>query len=114
MDFLQFLNKNKSQNNTLIFKPQKQEQTQEQAYPKGEKYHKYIEKEVCETYVEFKKGDFIKIVYVKDSKLNMYKGYFGEIRNYTRGASHAFVTLEAVNSKQEILFPITHFIKRNF
>ena len=59
---------------------------------------------------EFKKGDFVKIVYMKDSILNNYKGYNGEIRNYVRNSDVAYVTLEAINGSQSIKFPVKHFI----
>ena len=62
---------------------------------------------------EFKKGDFVKIVYMKDSILNNYKGYNGEIRNYVRNSDVAYVTLEAINGSQSIKFPVKHFIKRD-
>lgn len=62
----------------------------------------------------FKKGDFVKIIYKENSILNMYKAYNGEIRTYYKGAVTATIQLEACNSAQTIMFPIDHFIKRNF
>jgi hypothetical protein len=62
----------------------------------------------------FKKGDFVKIIYKENSKLNMYKTYNGEIRTYYKGGITASIQLEACNSAQAIIFPIDHFIKRNF
>ena len=62
----------------------------------------------------FKKGDFVKIIYKENSKLNMYKSYNGEIRTYYKGGVTASIQLEACNSAQAIVFPIDHFIKRNF
>ena len=62
----------------------------------------------------FKKGDFVKIIYKENSTLNMYKSYNGEIRTYYKGGVTASIQLEACNSAQAIVFPIDHFIKRDF
>ena len=61
---------------------------------------------------EFRRGEFVKIIYMKDSILNNYKGYNGEIREFN--GEYAYITLEATNSCQRIRFPINHFIKRDF
>lgn len=61
---------------------------------------------------DFRKGDFIKIVFLKDSPLNQYKGYYGEIRHYKKGCNSC-VLLEGMNSNVLISFPNKHFIKRN-
>lgn len=63
-------------------------------------------------FTEFKKGDFIKIIYLQDSPLNYYKGYFGEIKSYIKNAKNAYILLDAINSNRELEFPITHLIKR--
>ena len=61
----------------------------------------------------FKKDDRIRIVYVKDSKLNTYKGYNGEIKHYIKDASEAIIILEALPYPRTMSFPIIHFSKLN-
>jgi len=61
-----------------------------------------------EVYRKFKKGDFVKIVYVKDSLLNYYKGYIGEIREYRQNQDFAIVFLHAINAVTYIKFPLGH------
>lgn len=61
-----------------------------------------------------KRGDFVRIVYLKGSALNTYKGYNGEIKQYTRDAATAYIVLEAMNSSKSICFPIEHFIKVDY
>jgi hypothetical protein len=67
-----------------------------------------------DTYKNIKRGDFIKIIYQKNSILNCYKGYIGEIKEYRKEQTHALVFLHAINSTQFIKFPLTHFIKYNY
>lgn len=62
----------------------------------------------------FKKGDFVKIIYKKGSGLNVYKGYNGEIKTYFKGSGQATIMMEAINSPSPYIFPIGHFIKRDF
>lgn len=62
---------------------------------------------------EFKIGDFITIVRSeKDSKLNYYKGYIGEIKSYSKFSNNAYVILDALNSNKVISFPIEHLKPR--
>jgi hypothetical protein len=65
------------------------------------------------TYKNIKKGDFIKIIYQKNSILNQYKGYFGEIKEYRKEQDSALIFLHAISVYRLIKFPITHFIKIN-
>lgn len=68
---------------------------------------------VDSNFIQYKKGDFIRIVHVENSIHNFYKGYNGEIRTYTSGSDTATVTLEALNSTTPIKFSIKHFSPRN-
>jgi transcription antitermination factor NusG len=86
MDFFQFLEKEKS-------KPTEQPTNTE---------------EIKQVYKKFKKGDFVKIVRVKDSLLNHYKGYIGEIREYRTNQDFAIVFLHAINAVTYIKFPLEH------
>jgi hypothetical protein len=61
--------------------------------------------------IHYKKGDFIKIIYLENSPLNNYKGYNGEIRQYVKNSDYAFIVLEAINNSASIKFPVEHFIK---
>ena len=57
----------------------------------------------------YKRGDRIIIVYLKDSKLNCYKGYVGCILKYK--FDEAEIILDTILSNHGIAFPIDHFIK---
>lgn len=63
---------------------------------------------------EFKKGDFVIIKGVPNSSLNVYKGYFGEIKEYIQRTESAYIILEAMNYPRKIKFPIGHFVHRTF
>lgn len=69
----------------------------------------HVEYDPDTEFVEYRKGNFITVIYLKDSILNSYKGYMGEIRTYTRGSDTATVVLEGLNSSIPIKFPINHF-----
>ena len=60
-------------------------------------------------FIKYKKGDFVRIIYLENSPLNYYKGYNGEIKTYAFGCDHANIMLEAINSSMFIKFPINHF-----
>lgn len=60
---------------------------------------------------KFKKDDFVRIKYLKDSNLNIYKGYNGEIKQYIKDSSEAMIILEALPYPRVISFPIKHFYK---
>jgi hypothetical protein len=63
---------------------------------------------------DFKKGDFIIITRLENSPLNVYKGYFGEIKEIIRGGETAIVVLEAMSYPRPIRFPMGHFKRRIF
>lgn len=63
---------------------------------------------------EFKKGDFVIITRMENSSLNVYKGYFGEIKNIIQGGETALVILEAMTYPKPIRFPVGHFKRRIF
>lgn len=62
----------------------------------------------------FNKGDLVRIVRLENSRLNVFKGYYGEIKSYKKGSKTASIFLEAVNSGSLTIFPINHFVKRNY
>ena len=112
MDFKDFLKKNKFENfdNKLDKKDEFIDKNFESTDSFIEK--KLLVEEPLMNFTEFKKGDFIKIIYLKDSALNYYKGYFGEIKSYTKNSKNVYILLDAINSNRELEFPITHLIKR--
>jgi hypothetical protein len=71
-----------------------------------------IKKDIYNTtlYKNIKRGDFVKIIRVKDSNLNVYKGYIGEIKDYKRDQDFAIVFLHSINNSPFVKFPIDHFI----
>lgn len=56
----------------------------------------------------YRKGDMVRVVFVPNSRLNVYKGYIGEVRDYKRGQDFALVFLHALNDFQLIKFPLEH------
>jgi hypothetical protein len=64
-------------------------------------------------YKKIKKGDFVKIIHLKNSYLNAYKGYNGEIRDYKYGQDEAMIFLHCINSQTFVKFPLEHFILNN-
>jgi hypothetical protein len=60
----------------------------------------------------FKKGDFIVIIGVENSHLNIYKGYFGEIKYLIPRNNSAYITFEAMNNSNSLQFPFGHFKHR--
>lgn len=111
MDFLKFLKEKKDEHSQSPKKPK----TDNKLFSVKKQYSEF-RKEIEQERVDqvLKKGDFVRIIQLKNSHLNHYKGYNGEIREYRRDADTAYVVLEALNSGQSICFPITHFIKREF
>ena len=63
---------------------------------------------------EFKKGDSIIITRMDNSSLNVYKGYYGEIKDIIRNGETALVILEAMVYPKPIRFPMGHFKRRIF
>lgn len=107
MDFLQFLKSNQSNDND------KYASTQVSLNVKSAQQQQQQQEDTISDFVQYKKGDFIFIIYLENSPLNCYKGYIGEIKTYTIGSDNANVTLEALNSTTTIKFPIKHFKIRN-
>ena len=60
----------------------------------------------------FKKGDFIVIIGLENSPLNIYKGYFGEIIHSIPRNNSAYIILEGVNNSMTMQFPFEHFKHR--
>ena len=105
MDFFQFLHKssdspvkntNKNPNEKNIVKTQENQQ---------------LENQEITVYKNIKRGDFVKIIYLKNSNLNIYKGYVGDIREYRKDQDSAIIFIHAISSSNNIRFPIEHFIK---
>jgi len=61
----------------------------------------------------FKKGDKIIMTGVENSPLNIYKGYYGEIKEYIYKHNATYILLDAILYLRPIKVPIGHFIKRN-
>lgn len=61
---------------------------------------------------EFKRGDFVKIIRLEGSPLNVYKGYYGEIKEYIYRSDSAYIVLEAMAYPKRIKFPLGHFTHR--
>jgi hypothetical protein len=60
-------------------------------------------------YQNVKRGDSIKILRIDGGQFNHYKGYIGEIKEYRRGQTNAFVLLHAVNVPRLLSIPLEHF-----
>ena len=61
--------------------------------------------------IQFKKGENISIIYMKNSQLNHYKGYNGVIRDALINSDYCTVMLEALNSGSSIRFSKNQVIK---
>jgi hypothetical protein len=110
MDFFQFLQNSKdtTSNSKITNKPPKkkiQETSSENKTPIN------LPNEEVEVYKNITKGDMVKIMGVKDSILNSYKGYIGEIKYYERDKDSAMVFLHAIPYPTIIKFPLHHFVK---
>lgn len=103
MDFLEIL-KNSSNITTQIKNNQK-DKNKQKTTPKNNDMHLNS----ISTYKNIKKGNFIKIIYQKNSLLNNYKGYIGEIKEYRKEQDSALIFLHAITTFRLIKFPITHF-----
>jgi|688.fasta_scaffold124845_2 hypothetical protein len=110
MDFFQFLQNSKdtTSNSKITNKTPKkkiQETSTENKTPTN------LPNEEVEVYKNITKGDMVKIMGVKDSILNSYKGYIGEIKYYERDKDSAMVFLHAIPYPTIIKFPLHHFVK---
>jgi|LakMenEpi03Aug12_release.lakeMendotaPanAssembly.Ray.scaffolds.fasta_scaffold179309_3 hypothetical protein len=61
---------------------------------------------------QFKRGHYVIIQQLENSYLNIYKGYFGEIKDYRIIDESAYVILEAMNYPIPIKFPTEHLVHR--
>jgi hypothetical protein len=115
MDFFKFLKNSTDANETKI----SSKITRTKATPKIDIKKRTNDKTSLTTtkndditlYKNIKRGDFVKIIYIKDSLLNSYKGYIGEIRDYKKDQEYALVFLHAISSQTVIKFPLQHFYK---
>ena len=121
MDFFQFLQNssdttNKKPNKKNIVKTQDQDQDQDQIQDQiqdqtQDQDNQQQQNQEITVYKNIKRGDFVKIIYLKNSNLNIYKGYVGDIREYRKDQNSAIIFLHAISSSNNIRFPIEHFIK---
>lgn len=58
-----------------------------------------------------RKGERVKIIGCKNSNLNVYKGYIGEVREYTKGQDYALIYLYPITYPTTVKFPVNHFVK---
>lgn len=72
--------------------------------------NKVLNENCIDTYKNIRKGSMVKIIYVKNSILNSYKGYIGEVKNYKYGQDFALVFLHGIQHKCIIKFPLKHLI----
>lgn len=95
--------------------PPKKVITRSNATKKSKEIHQNKNQETVEnTHEEFKKGDFIVITRMENSSLNVYKGYYGEIKEIVRNGETVLVILEAMVYPKPIRFPMGHFKRRIF
>jgi hypothetical protein len=120
MDFFQFLQKSTDNPDNSKKTKRKTKTTQDelskdktlQSTSKKQAHH--IEQnhhEIEQAHFYIKRGDVVRIVNVPNSKLNSYKGYIGEIRDYKRDQDFALVSLHAIIALPIIKFPLVHLIK---
>lgn len=121
MDFFQFLQKssnspventtNKNPNKKNVIKTQDNKQLENQQLENQQLENQQLDNQETTVYKNIKRGDFVKIIYLKNSNLNIYKGYVGDIREYRKDQDSAIIFLHAISSNNKIRFPIEHFIK---
>jgi len=66
------------------------------------------------TYQNVSIGTLVRIIRKPNSKLNIYKGYIGEVKHYRKGQEHAIIFLYAIASLKCVQFPLDHFVKFSF
>jgi ATP-dependent exoDNAse (exonuclease V) alpha subunit len=110
MNFSQFLTENPASQQVTQIKPQKKDPPPN--------ITKVVTKKITPPKVlqtnqepqrEFKKGNRIIITRMEGSSLNVYKGYFGEIKEVVKNGETIIAVLEAMNYPKPIRFPIGHF-----
>lgn len=113
MDFFQFLQNSKdtTSNSNTTNKPQKKKIQETSLNNKTPVNPTILPNEEVEVYKNITKGDMVKIIRVKNSILNSYKGYIGEIKYYERDKDSAMVFLHAISYPTIIKFPLHHFVK---
>jgi hypothetical protein len=124
MDFFQFLQKSsdshvtnkKSNKKNIVKTDQDNKQLDNKQLDNKQLDNKQLDNQQLvnqETtvYKNIKRGDFVKIIYLKNSSLNIYKGYVGDIREYRKDQDSAIIFLHAISSNNAIRFPIEHFVK---
>ena len=116
MDFFQFLQKssNSPVENTTNKNPNKRldnKQLDNKQLDNKQLDNKQLDNQETVVYKNIKRGDFVKIIYLKNSNLNIYKGYVGDVKEYIKDQDSAIIFLHAISSSNNIRFPIEHFIK---
>lgn len=64
-----------------------------------------------ENYGNIQKGNMVQVKYMKDSTLNTYKGYIGEVKEYKRGNNYAMIFLHPLYSYKLVKMPLEHLKK---
>jgi hypothetical protein len=117
MDFFQFLQNSKdnskdTSNSKTTNKPPQKKKIQETSLDNKTPINlPNLPNEEVQVYKNITKGDMVKIIGVKDSTLNSYKGYIGEIKYYERNKDSAMIFLHAIAYPTIIKFPLHHFVK---
>lgn len=111
MDFFQFLQNSKDDNKVKNTKQTNNTQNTNLTTQTNHTNQTNQENQEVEIYKNIRRGDMVKIIGVKNSVLNSYKGYIGEIRDYKRDQDYALIFLHCINSHTIIKFPLTHFVK---
>ena len=120
MDFFSILQKNSNENKKLNENPltpkdkidTKKEKVNQLTSEKVEVPCRLttssLKVEHTNSYKNIRRGDYVKIIGVKNSILNNYKGYIGEVRDYKKDQDFAIIFLHC--NYNRIKFPIDHFI----
>jgi transcription antitermination factor NusG len=113
MDFFQFLQNSKDTPNSKTINKTQTRKIQETETPNTPLTltPTNLANEEVEVYKNITKGDMVKIMGVKGSILNSYKGYIGEVKDYKRDKDSAMIFLHAITYPTVIKFPLHHFVK---
>ena len=109
MDFFQFLQNSRDAPSSKPVNKTQKKKIQKPEYKTSSLDN--LANEEVEVYKNISKGDIVKIIGVKGSILNSYKGYIGEVRDYKRDKETAMILLHAITYQTTISFPLRHFIK---